>query len=176
MRVSDVRDLRRVRRVRKADDNKIAAMHTQKRAGVVRDGIRVIGSVCAIRRSNLDQDRPALSENVRDSEPASDFHGLAARNDNLTSRCNRREGKKHCGSVVVDDNRGLSARQESQQQLGMRVAGATFACLQVVFKIRVTARHFRHRRDGGLAQGRPSQVRVDNDTGRIDDATGPRPE
>ena len=58
----------------------------------------------------------------------------------------------------------------------MRVAGATFACPQIVFKIRVAARHLRHRRDGGLTQGRPSQVRVDDDTGRIDDATRPRPE
>ena len=72
--------------------------------------------------------------------------------------------------VVVDDEGGFGAGEAAQQPLGVHVAAAAGAALDVVFEVRVPARERRHAIGRRARERRAPEVRVDDDAGRVDHA------
>ena len=91
-------------------------MHAEEERRLRPDRPLVVGGARAVRRSDLDEARARPREHVGDAEAVADLDELAARDDHLASFRERGEREQHGGGVVVDDERGLGARQAPEER------------------------------------------------------------
>ena len=86
-------------------------MHAEQQRGLGPDRPLVVGGASPVRRADLDEPGTGAGEHVGDAEPVADLDELAAGDDDLAPLGERGEREQHGGGVVVDDERGLRARQ-----------------------------------------------------------------
>ena len=151
-----------------ADLLEVGRVDAEEERGIGRDRGLEVAQVRAIGRAHLDQPRAALAHHIGDAEAAADLHQLAARDHHLPALGQRNQRQEHRAGVVVDRQRRLRAGELAQQLLGMEIARAALAGLQVVFQVAVAGRDRVHRRARGRAERRAAQVGVDDDAGRVD--------
>ena len=119
---------------------------------------------------------PPLREHVGDPERAADLDELAAAHQHLAPLGVGVDREQHGGRAVVDDHRRLDAEQLAQAGLGVGLALAALAALEVVLEVGVGGRD---RGDPRAAASRESgarpEVRVHHDAGRVQHAHERRP-
>ncbi len=135
----------------------------------------VVGRVRAVRRPDLDETRTRPRQHVRDAEAVADLDQLAARDDDFAPFCESREREEDRGRVVVDHQRGLCSRQAPEKTREMILARAARAGLEVVLEIGVAAADLRHASERGVRQRRAAEIRVHEDSGRVQDTPEGRP-
>ena len=74
---ADVGQLFNGRVVRESAEGEVRTMHLEDDSGSLCNGIGIVRGVGPVCSADLDQSRRGLFEYVRDSEPASYFHGFA---------------------------------------------------------------------------------------------------
>ena len=115
-------------------------MHAEQHSRLRPDRPLVVGRARAVRRPDLDEPRARAREHVGNAEAVADLDQLAARDDDLATFRERGEREQHRGRVVVDDERGLGARQAPEERREVVLARAALAALEVVLEVRVAAR------------------------------------
>ena len=123
----------------------------------------------AVGGADFAQNRAAFRHHVGQSKGAADFDHLAARHYYFAPFGERVEREHDRGGVVVDDGRGLGAGQRANLVLDERVAVAAAAGLEIVFKVDGGSRRHLDRLDRGLGQNRAPEIRMQHDSGGIDD-------
>src|SRR6185369_10870271 len=91
----------------------------------------VIPSVSPIRSADFHELSAALAEDIRDAETATNFHRLAARNDDLPPGGEDLQHHEQCRSVVVDHDAVLGAGGAANELANVLVATAPFAGFEV---------------------------------------------
>src|SRR5439155_6232518 len=101
-------------------------------------------------------------------ERAADLDQLAARNDYLAALGQRVQSEEDGGGVVVDDQSALGADQLGEEPVGVGVALAALALLQVVFQVRILGGDPREVLDCLAGERRAPQVGVKNHARGVD--------
>src|SRR5207249_2628836 len=120
---------------------------------------------------NLAQLRAARFKDIRDAKTTADLHQFPARDDDLLSvfggEMTQGEDQRRC--AIVDHRCGLRAAEQREIVFEISSASPTLSAAEVVFEIVViggnTLEGFNHRGP----EGRPAQVRMDDDTGAVND-------
>ena len=99
-----------------ADDPEVRLVHAEQQRRLGADRALVVGRARPVRRPHLDEARAGAREHVRDAEAVADLDQLAARDDHLASLGERGEREQHRRRVVVDDERGLGAREPPEER------------------------------------------------------------
>ena len=120
-------------------------------------------------RADLDQPRAGPPDDLRDAHAAADLDELAARDRDAPAAPGQADRERDRGRVVVDDERVVGAGQRDEVPLRCPEARAAPAGRMIELEEEVASRGRRGRRDGRRRPGRPAQVRVDDDAGRVDD-------
>ncbi len=151
----------RLREVRRVD-----AQHD--RCPALGQGRFEVGRPRPVRRADLDQARAGPPDDLGDPDPAADLDQLAARHGHPAPTGEaHRQGK---GRGVVDgDQSVLGTGQRDQVFLGGPEAGSPVAGGAIEFEERVTGRGARRGLDGSRRPGCATQVRMQDDAGRVDD-------
>jgi hypothetical protein len=156
------------------DDAEVGLVNAQQHCRLGADRVLVVGRTRAVRRTDLAQPRARARENVRDAEAVADLDQLAARDQHLALFGERAQRQHHGGSVVVDDKRGLRARQPPQDPRDVVLPRASRAGLEVVLEIRVPAPDLERSRQRGFGERRASEVGVDDHASRVQRPPQPR--
>ena len=120
-----------------ADHAEVARVHLEDQGGVGPDRGAVVREPRAVGGAHLAQPRAALAQHVRDAERAADLHQLAAAHDHLAALRQRVDGQQHRRRAVVDHHAGLDPEQRLQPRLGVLLAAAAAAALEVVLEVAV---------------------------------------
>ncbi len=155
---------------REPDEAEIGVMGAQNDAGSLAQGPFVVAQMGAVGRADLNQLCARLVEHFWYPETASDLDQLGARDDRLPAVGKGGQGKQDGRRVVVDDEGRFGACQLSQERFGVGVAVSALAGRQIVFERAVLGLggDGQHRLARGGAQGRPTQVGVQDDAGGVD--------
>ncbi len=140
---------------RETGDPVVARMNLHQRRGRRPDGARVVGLVCAVGGSDLDQADVGAAHHVRNAEGPADLDHLAARQDHVLLVRQGRQDEQHGGGVVVDHGGGLGAAQLGQDALDQAVALTSPAAFQVEFEVARLAHRHAGVFDGGFRKQRP---------------------
>ena len=132
------------------------------------DRAAVVVQPRAVGRADVDEPRARLLHDVGNAKPATDLDALTSAHWHLAPGGQSRQDEQHCGSVVVDDHRGLGVAQPRQQRADPSLARASLAGRQVELE-RLGARDRRERHRSS------SEVRVQQDPGRVDHCRQQRP-
>ena len=89
----EAREFAARRRSRKADDAEVAGVTFQQDRRLTGDGARIVADPRLVGGAHFAQDRAALGNNVRNSEPTADFDQFPARGYNLTTSGQRRQAE-----------------------------------------------------------------------------------
>src|SRR3970282_2787080 len=84
------------------------------------------------------------------------------------------EREREGGRVVVDDERGLGAGESREKRREMVLPGAALPMLEVVLEVRVAGADLRDPGERRLRERRATEVRVDEDAGRVQHAAKAR--
>ena len=152
--VPDPHQLGEVYLCHEAAELEVGAVHLQDGARARADGALVVSGVGTIRRAHLDQAHARLAQDLRHPEGAADLDQLAARDDHLAAARERREREQDGGGAVVEGERVLGARQQSQQLRDPGAALAPLAALEVELECAVARRRPRPRRRPPLGAAR----------------------
>ncbi len=144
-------------------DAEVRLVHPQEERRIRADRALVVRGPGAIRRAYLDEAGTRAREDVRDAEAVPDLDQLPARDDDLPALRQGRERKQHRRGVVVDDERGLGARERAQERREVVLPRATLPRVEVVLERRVPAAHLDHTGERLVGERRPPEVRVDED-------------
>ena len=136
--------------------------------GIVAIRLLVVPKMSAVGRSDLDQLRSALGDDVRHPEPAADLHQLAAGDDDRRAFGDRRQGQQHRAGAVVDDHPGLGPGHFGDEPVQVFMARGTTARIQVHFEVGV-ARRGPHGGKRLRRQRCAAKVGVDHHAGGVDD-------
>ena len=130
-----------------------------------------VGGPRPVRRPDLDQLRAGPPDDLRDPDAATDLDELAARDDDPAAP-GQPDRERERGGVVVRDEGVLGAGQRDQVLLGLPEparrdgrSARSISSSEVVGSPSSTAS------DRGSATA-PTEVRVDDDAGRVDDPDG----
>ena len=134
-----------------------------------RSGGRVVGQPGTVRGADLAEACPRLHHDVRHPEATADFDELSPRDQHFAAVAEGRKRDQRGGGVVVHDDRSVRAGEAAEEPLGVLVAMAARAALEIVFEVGVPACDAGHVCDGSLGQRSASQVRVDDHASRVDD-------
>jgi hypothetical protein len=145
----------------------VRLVDAQEQRGVGADRGFVVRGARPVRRAHLDEARARPREHVGDPESVPDLDQLPAGDDHLPPLRERGEREQHRGGVVVDDERRLGAGEPAQDPGAVLLARAARPARQVVLQVRVAAARLAHSLERRVCQGRPSQVRVHDDAGRV---------
>src|SRR5215212_6145623 len=166
----DGRELRDPWLLGEADDPEVRLVDTQEERCVVRDRPLVVGGPRSIGGADLHEACAGAGEDVRNSEPVPDLDQLAAGDDDFAPFGQRRKREEYRRSVVVDDERGLSARQTPEQAREVVLARPAHAFVEVVLEVRVATADLVDPVEGCGRQRRPAKVRVQDDPRRVEHA------
>ena len=166
----ETREVGERRLLREADDAEVGLVHAQEHRGRVRQRALVVGDPGPVRRADLDEAGARAGEHVGDPEPVSDLHELPARDDDVTPLGEGRQREQHGGGVVVDDESGVGAGQLAQVLRDVILPRAPCPGGDVVLEVRVAARDLGDALERRPGEGRPAEVRVHDDTGRVQHA------
>ena len=145
-------------------------MHAQQHGRLRPDRALVVGCARPIRRPDLDEPRTRPREHVRDAKAVADLDELAARDDHLAPFGESGEREQNRSRVVVDDERRLGTGQAPEERPEVILARAALAALEVVLEVRVAGADLHDAGERGLGERRATEVRVDEDAGRIQHA------
>ena len=146
----------------------VRLVHAQQHGGVRAGRPLVVGGAGAVRRPHLDEAGARAREHVRDAEAVADLDQLAAGHEHLAAFGERREREQHGGRVVVDDERGLGARQPAEDPRDVILARAAPSLGEVVLEVRVAAADLVHAFERGRRERCATEIRVRDDAGRVD--------
>ena len=107
-------DVGQRRFVGEAGHAEVGAVHHQQRGGLLCDGALVVRCVGAIDGSYFHEPCAALHEHVRYPEATAYLARFPTRDDDLTTRSDRRKTEQHRSRVVVDGDRVLRAGQPAE--------------------------------------------------------------
>ena len=157
-----------------ADDAEVRLVDAEQQRRVRPDRALVVGGAGAVRRPDLDEAGARAREHVRDAKAVADLDQLAARDEHLAAFGERGEREQHRRGVVVDDERRLGAGQPPEQRREVVLARAARSGREVVLQVRVSGR-LPHVLERSLGEWRPTQVRVHDHAGGVEDAAQRRP-
>ncbi|BDH56220.1 hypothetical protein MTP03_11590 [Tsukamurella sp. PLM1] len=149
-------------------DAEVAGVHLEHAPGLGADRLGVVAGVGAVRRADLAQPGARGGDEVRQPESRADLDELAAADDHLAARGERRGGEDQGGGAVVDHERLLrgGARRE-QRRPGCDPALAPRAGAQVQLDIGVPG-GVDEGRDRRGRQRRTAEVGVHHDAGGVE--------
>ena len=173
LRVGERRELGGRRLRGEADDAVVGGVDLEDRRGAIDDRPAVVGDPGAVRGTDLDQLRPGGGHDVWDPELAADLDQLAARDEDGSALGERRERQHQRRRAVVDDEGALRARDGLQERLGARAPRAARTGIAIHLEVGVVPRRARHRPDRLGSQRRATEVRVEQDPGRVDHGREP---
>jgi len=137
---------------------------------VLADGPLVVGQVGAVGGPHFAQDGAASLHHLGDAELAADLDQLAPRDDGLPAPGKAAQDEQDCGGVVVYDQGVLGPRQLAEDLPNVVIAEPAPACGQVELQVGVAPAHLDDALQGLPAQGRPAEIRVEDDPRRVDHA------
>jgi hypothetical protein len=143
---------------------------SQDERGPVAESALVVLNPRAVGRSDFHEARARAGEHVGDPEPVADLDELAARDEHIPALGQSGDCQEDRRGVVVDDERGLRTGQLAEQRSDVVLARPARAFVQVVFEVGVAGRRLAHALERLLGQRRATEVRVDDDTCRVEDA------
>src|SRR5262249_30586861 len=146
----------------------IAGVDAHQGRGRLADRRLVIGDVSPVSGADLDEAGAALGHDVGDTKAAADFHELAPRYDNLAPPGEGHEDEQQGRGVVVDGDRGLGAGDPGYERVDVFVAAAAFTRRQIEFEIAVATADRFHGSAGGVGEGRPAEVGVNDHARGVD--------
>jgi hypothetical protein len=149
------------------DDAEVGLVHAQEERSLRPDRALVVGGPGPVGRSDLDEPSARAGEDVRDPKPVADLDQLAARDEHVAPFGERRQCQEDRGGVVVDDQRGVRARQPPQQCGDVILPRAARAGGQVVLEVRVATADLADPLERGVGERRPPEIRVHDDPGRV---------
>ena len=172
--VGEGREGRRVRRLREAGHGEVGGMDAQDDTGpsVLQRSFEIEASR-AIRRSDLDELRARPADDVRDPDAAADLHEFPARDDDPTTAPGQADRQRESRSVVVGDVGILGPGQGDQVILRDASPRASPSRLTIQFQQEVVLGEGRSALGDGCRPRRPTQIRVDDHPGRVDDRLHP---
>jgi hypothetical protein len=168
--VGDRRDLGEVRRLGEAAHREVGRVDTEhgRRAAVGQRRLEVIGAG-PVGGPHLHQPRACPGHDLRDPDPAPDLDQLPARDDDGTATPGQPHREHQRRRVVGDNERRLGAGERHQVLLGGGVPRPAPAGGLVQLQVAM-GRGGRDRRQPRRAgPRRPSEVRVQDHPGRVDD-------
>ena len=168
-------DLLEPRPLLEADDAEVRLVDAEDDRRLGPDRALVVRGARPVRRPDLDEPRAGAGQDVGDPEAVADLDQLAARDDDLASLRQRSQREEDCGGVVVDDEGGLRACQPAQHRRDVVLARASRALGQVVLEVRVAARDLGDPLDRLLGERGAAEIRVDDDSRRVEHALEPWP-
>jgi hypothetical protein len=168
------RQLRDRRQLREADDAEVRLVHAQQHGSVRADSLCIVTRARSVRRADLSQARARTGQHVRNPEAVTDLDQLTARDEHVPAFRQRRERQQHRGGVVVDDERGLRAREPAQELGDVRLARAARPGVEVVLEVRVAARRGPDLLERRRRERCAPQVRVHDDARSVQHASQPR--
>ena len=121
-------------------------MDFQKGAGLLADGVGVVGKAGLVGGTNLPEHRAAGGHHIRHPEGAADLHQLSTGGNDFSSGGEGGEDQQHRRCVVVYHHGGLRPGKAAQKRLYMGVPLPPFPRCQVIFQ-------------GGVALRDPSRCR-----------------
>ncbi len=113
----------------------------------------VVGNIGAVGCSHFHQLGPALPHHIRNTKASADLHRLAAGYDNFPFPGQGAEDQEHRGSVIVDYQGILGARELAQQLTDMNLSGTPLPAFEVDLQIIESLRGQLHGSYGVRAKG-----------------------
>ena len=162
--------LRQRRLLGEPDNAKVRLVHTQNQCGLRAERALVVCDSSPVRGADLDEPCTRPGQHLRDPEAVADLDQLSAGDQYVAPFRERREGEHHGRRVVVDDERRFGTGDPAEQPGEMILSRSSGALLEVVLEVRVAASHLDDARERGLRERRPTEVRVDEHAGRVEDA------
>ena len=153
-----------------ADDTEVRLVDAQQDRRLWPDRAFVVGRPRPVRRPDLDEPGAGAREHVGDPEAVADLDQLASRDHDLAALRERGECEQDRRGVVVDDERSLAAGQPVEDLRDVILARASGALVKVVLEVRVAASGLNHPLERLLGERRAAEVRVDDDTCRVEHA------
>jgi hypothetical protein len=170
----DLGQLRERRQLGEADEPEVRLVHAQEHRGLGPDRLLVVRGSRAVRRPDLDEARTRACEHFGDPEAVADLDQLAARDDHVAALRERGQGYEHRSRVVVHDERSFGPGEPAQDPSDMILPRAACPGAQVVLEVRVAAADLADALESRLGQRSAAEVRVHDDTGRVQCAAQPR--
>jgi hypothetical protein len=132
------------------------------------EGRLVIVGAGPVRRPDLDELRPGSPDDLRDPDSPTDLDELAAADDDAATAPGEADGQGDSGRVVVRDERVLRTRQGNEVLFGRPEPRAATPRIPIELEEEVVAGGGLGGLDRRLRPRGASEVRVDDDAGRID--------
>ena len=167
------REIRGRRHRREAHHAVVGGMHLEDQAGLLRRRRAVVADPRPVGRAHLGEASPRGREDVGDPELSSDLDQLSTRDEDLLPFGERGHREEERSGAVVHDHRRLRPGERREQDLGVATALAAAAGLPIDLDVGVVAGGACGRPRGPLGERRPSQIRVQDDTGGVDDGHHP---
>jgi hypothetical protein len=149
----------------------VRRVHLEDEGGVGPDRGCVVGGPGAVGGAHFDEPAAGLGHDLGHPEAAADLDQLAPGYDDLTAAGQRRQREQHRRRVVVDDEAGFGTARPGEQRPCVFVPRSPLAAVHAVLEVGVTATD---RPSGGervVSDRRPTEVRVHDDAGGVDDGT-----
>ena len=166
-----------VDRLGEPHDPEIARVNAEEGGRLRPDRPLVVGDPGPVGRADFAEPGARDLEDLGQSKAAADLDELSPRDDNLPTDRQRPEGEHGRPGVVVDHRRRLGPGQLTEQG-GRHRVGATspLARLQVELEVAIAPSHCLDRLDGLGSERRAAETGVQQDPGRVQDASqgGPR--
>jgi hypothetical protein len=112
---------------------------------------------------------------VGHAKATADLDELTARDDGLATGGERVERKHQRRRAVVDDDRVLGAGQLTKQRHGVYITRTSLAALEIVLEVAGDGGRLGDCMERGSGKRGTAEVRVQHDTGGVDDGSKRRP-
>ncbi len=155
-------------------DHIVARVDFQQQAGSRTKRLFVVGEVCPVGGSHLDQPGAGPRHDGRHAKGAADLHELAPGDGDLASQCQAVEKQHDGGCIVIHDKRTFGARQALKTESDIGRTASTSAACEIIFQRRGTRSDPHHGLDGRGRQRCASEIGMKNRAGEIEDPTWAR--
>src|SRR5215472_18159559 len=149
-------------------------MHFENETGIFPDRSRVVlerGLVCC---ADLAQFRASCLDHFANAKASADLHQFAARNNDLRFlSCEMSNDEHQCGRAIIYRRHCFCPAKQRQSILDISTAVTALARFKVVFEVRIMGTDFVERANCFVCKGRAPEIRVNHDSGSIDDRLEP---